>query len=110
MFNFQAKRRLEALEDDFRTMKHTIEGLKFEWTDTLHRMQKMLGRIVKSAQRMEDIEAMAGKSPQDGSGPTNSGALGPQASQTQLTVQQRILARRRQPGMFIRPEDVEEKT
>ncbi len=80
-------------------MKRDLTSLQIEWQDTLHRIHKMLGRVVKSAALIDAAEKPA----QDAPGPTISGSDGPGLTGAAQAAQDRILARRRR--IFAPPEE-----
>lgn len=83
--------RLLKLEEGFEKLRRQMAGLELEWTDTLDRVKRLMGRIAKRAELVErHEEAEAGSELRD---PTQA-LRTPGLSPSQSLIQQRILARR----------------
>ncbi len=87
--------RLTKLEESFEKLRRQMAGLELEWTDTLDRVKRLMGRIAKRADVVERAEAQthvgAGEIEAGDSAGSNPG---PQLTPSQLSIQARILARR----------------
>jgi len=97
--------RLTKLEESFEKLRRQMVGLELEWTDTLDRVKRLMGRIAKRAELVERAETPPQQGAEgldvDGDTPT----LGPSLSPHQLTVQQRILARRNRRPIHTQEEN-----
>ncbi len=92
---FKADKRLKELEEGFADLKREIKGLQLEWTDTLDRVRRLMGRIAKRAALYEQAEQEGAVEPVAASDqPGNHSPL----TARQLQIQQSILSRRRLGG------------
>ncbi len=82
-------KRLEEHEDRLSTAERRLNALTMEWADTLDRMKRMMGRLSKDRQRIEEIQP----TPDETLGESET-ATTPSLSQRQQLVNARILARR----------------
>lgn len=89
--NIKVTRRCEELEDCFRKLQRDFTSLQLEWQNTLDKLLSMKQRIEKRAQAAERADSAAAPSAEVIDVPGDGFPLSPH----QLTVQQRILARRR---------------
>lgn len=77
------KKRVAEVEEELDTLKRRLHTMEVEWLDTLDRMKRMLGRVVKERAR---AEAAQQEEVQEETAPTPSPGLDP--------ISARILSRR----------------
>lgn len=89
--SFRVSRRLKDLEESFESLDRRLKALEVEWADTLDRLKRMLGRIVKERANAEKLNPAREEGhltdEQIGSGQTS-------LSDRQAEINARILARR----------------
>ena len=98
MFSFwRMRKKLQELDERCSAFERDQKQMKLEWEDTYDKLRAIVQRIVKRAQRIEQL------SPEDGATGTEPETLPPGApsnlNQRQHTIQQKILARRRMNGV-----------
>ncbi|SRR5713101_7932835 len=87
--------RLAKLEESFEKIRRQMAGLELEWTDTLDRVKRLMGRIAKRAELVERAETPPQQGAEGFEGDSQAASnLGPSLTPHQLSINQRILARR----------------
>jgi len=85
-------KRLTDVEERLSTAERRLNAMSLEWTDTLDRMKRMMGRIAKDRSRVEQIEPSGDDQGHLSDEEVSNGTV--TLSQRQLQANARILARR----------------
>jgi len=88
---FDQRKQIQALRQDVDELRREVNGLDVEWSDMHDRLRRMLAKISKREERARADGNEVREDAPEGAVST-SGDLGLTASQ--LTIQERILARR----------------
>lgn len=84
--SFRVKRRLGEVEEALAKVKRDFSALELEWTDTLDKIKRMMGRVAKRAEVVEKAEEGEEAIQLD---------RPPGLSQRQASINAQIIARRR---------------
>lgn len=90
-------KRLDKLEEDHATLRSEWKRMRLEWEDTFDKLQSVIQRIAKRAQRIEQLQAQdQGETNEDKipNSPVENPGPGLKLSARQMEAQQKILARR----------------
>lgn len=89
------RKRVDELEDQVSDLRRKFAAIVLEWSDNLERLRRMLQRITKERQRIEQLEPTSPPEELESGEPTTAGNG---LTARQAEIQARILARRNRGG------------
>ncbi len=91
----RTNRRLKQLEDGMENVERALKRIQLEWEDTYDKLRVLMQRIVKRAQRIEELqESPPERQPENGAGEAEQEPSASSLSGRAAEINQRILARR----------------
>lgn len=92
---FGTKRRLDGLEDSLERLENRFKSMELAWQDTQDKLLRAMARVVKTRQRMEELEkATNGEQEPAGTPHASPSMHGGLLTPRQKEIQQQILRRR----------------